>query len=55
MRSKVAGTQPPGFRYIVDQRILRSFFSTLIRRGIQQGHFRPDLDVEYAVGVNGLG
>ncbi len=47
----VAGTQPPAFRYVVDQRILRSFFSTLIRRGIQQGHFRPDLDVEYAVGV----
>ena len=47
----VAGTQPPAFRSTVDQRVLTNFFSTLIRRGIRQGHFRPDLDVEYAVGV----
>jgi AcrR family transcriptional regulator len=47
----VAGTQPPAFQKVVDQQVLRSFFATLIRRGIQQGHFRPDLDVEYAVAV----
>lgn len=47
----VAGTQPPAFRKVVDQGILRRFFASLIRSGIQQGHFRPDLDVEYAVAV----
>jgi AcrR family transcriptional regulator len=47
----VAGTQPPAFQHLADQRVLGDFLASLIRRGIQQGHFRPDLDVEYAVAV----
>jgi AcrR family transcriptional regulator len=47
----VAGVQPAGFRRVVDQHVLRAFFGELIRRGIRQGHFRPDVDVEYAVAV----
>jgi AcrR family transcriptional regulator len=47
----VAGTQPPRYDHVVDRRGLANIFSTLIYRGIAQGHFRADLDVEYAVGV----
>jgi AcrR family transcriptional regulator len=49
--SMVAGIQPPAFERLVDQRSLGDFFASLVRRGIHQGHFRPDLDVEYAVAV----
>jgi len=49
--SMVAGIQPPAFEHLFDQRVLAEFFASLIRRGMQQGHFRPDLDVEYAVAV----
>ena len=30
---------------------LGHFFALVIRRGIAQGHFRPELDVEYAAAV----
>ncbi len=47
----VAGTEPQQFREIIDRRALAAFFAHLIKRGINQGHFRDDLDVEYAVSV----
>lgn len=34
-----------------EREALEAFFAALIRRGIDQGHFRADLDVEHAVGV----
>lgn len=47
----VAGTQPAAFEALSSQQMLGDFFADLVHRGIRQGHFRPDLDIEYAVGV----
>ncbi len=47
----VAGTQPPPYDNVVDRQQLAKVFSALVDRGIAQGHFRADIDVEYAVGV----
>lgn len=46
-----AGLEPPEYRGIVDREALGALFGALIRRGIEQGHFRADLDVEFAVAV----
>jgi AcrR family transcriptional regulator len=46
-----AGTEPPEYSDCIDHVTLRALFGALIRRGIEQGHFRPDVDVEYAVAV----
>jgi AcrR family transcriptional regulator len=47
----VAGTQPPPYDDVVDRQRLAKLFSALVYRGIAQGHFRADVDVEYAVAV----
>ena len=47
----VAGMRPPGAEGRSAREDLSEFFRLLIRRGIDQGHFRPGLDVEYAVGA----
>ena len=47
----VAGTQPPPYDDVVDRQQLAKVFSALVYRGIAQGHFRADIDVEYAVAV----
>ena len=47
----VAGTQPPAFDRVVNRIALGNMFSALIYRGIAQGHFRADVDVEYTVAV----
>jgi AcrR family transcriptional regulator len=47
----VAGTQPPQYGHVVDRQGLGNVFASLIYRGIAQGHFRADIDVEYAVAV----
>ena len=44
-------TAPPPYRDTVDLNLLARHFGALIKRGIEQGHFRRDLDVEYAVAV----
>ena len=44
------GAHPPEYRDLFDRRALEAFFRALIERGIQQGHFRPDVDLEHAVG-----
>jgi AcrR family transcriptional regulator len=45
----VAGNTPPAYRAVVNHMSLGFLFSLVIQRGIVQGHFRPDLDVEYVV------
>ncbi len=46
-----AGNVPPAYRAVADHETLGNFFALMIQRGISQGQFRPDLDVEYAVAV----
>lgn len=45
----VGGTQPPQYDRVVDRQGLGNYFAALIYRGIAQGYFRSDLDVESAV------
>ena len=45
-----SGAHPPEYGNLFDHRALEAFFRALIQRGIQQGHFRPDIDLEHAVG-----
>jgi len=47
----VAGTQPPAYDDVIDRQQLAKLFSTLVHRGIAQGRFRADIDVEYVVAV----
>ncbi len=47
----VAGNVPPAYSAVVNRETLGNLFALMIQRGISQGHFRPDLDVEYAVAV----
>lgn len=44
----VAGAAPPPYASLMDPEGLADVFRRLIRRGIEQGHFRSDLDVDYA-------
>ena len=47
----VAGNVPPEYHAVVNHETLGNFFALVIRRGISDGQFRPDLDVDYAVAV----
>jgi AcrR family transcriptional regulator len=47
----VAGTQPASYEGVVDREELAHLFASLVHRGVAQGHFRADIDVEYAVAV----
>lgn len=46
-----AGTEPPEYRGAVDHRGMERYFASLLRRGMRDGQFRSDLDVDHAVGV----
>jgi AcrR family transcriptional regulator len=46
-----SGIHPPEYGDLFERPALEAFFRALIERGIQQGHFRSDCDVEHAVGV----
>jgi len=46
-----SGIHPPEYGDLFERSALEAFFRALIQRGIEQGHFRKDLDVEHAVGV----
>ena len=46
-----AGMQPPEYGDFFERPALEAYFRALIERGIRQGHFRADLDIEHAVGV----
>jgi len=45
------GVHPPEYGDMFERPALEAFFRALIQRGIQQGHFREDVDLEHAVGV----
>jgi AcrR family transcriptional regulator len=45
------GIHPAEYGDLFERPALEAFFRALIERGIQQGHFREDVDVEHAVGV----
>lgn len=45
------GVHPPEYENLFERAALEAFFRALIERGIHQGHFREDVDVEHAVGV----
>ncbi len=47
----VAGAAPSPYSSVMNPEALANVFRLLIRRGIEQGHFRRDLDVEYATAV----
>lgn len=42
---------PPEYATLYNRAALEAYFRALIERGIHQGHFRKDLDVEHAIGV----
>lgn len=46
-----AGTEPPEYSDVVDRDALGGLFAALISRGIEQGHFRKDVDIDFAVGI----
>ncbi len=46
-----AGAHPPEYANLYNRVALEAYFRALIERGIHQGHFRDDVDVEHAVGV----
>jgi AcrR family transcriptional regulator len=45
------GTEPDAYDSALDRVALERYFMALLRRGVEQGHFRADLDVEHAAGV----
>ena len=47
----VAGTAPEPYARVMNRQALGDIFKLLIRRGIDQGHFRRDLNVDYAVAM----
>ncbi len=47
----VAGSAPEPYARVTNRRALGDIFKLLIRRGIDQGHFRRDLDLDYAVAM----
>ncbi len=47
----VAGTAPEPYAGVMNRGALGDIFKLLIRRGIDQGHFRRDLDIDYAVAM----
>ena len=46
-----SGLHPPEYADFFERQALEAFFRALVERGVQQGHFAPDTDVEHAVGV----
>ena len=42
---------PTAYRDMYPFEVLDMYFAMLIQRGIDQGHFREELDVEHAVGA----
>ena len=47
----VGGTAPEPFAGVISRETLGQFIRLLLRRGVEQGHFRRDLDLEYAVAM----
>ena len=47
----VAGNVPPPYSAVVNHEALGIVFAIIIRRGVERGVFRKDIDIEYAVAV----
>jgi AcrR family transcriptional regulator len=47
----VAGTAPEPYASVMSREALGHVFAMVLQRGIDQGHFRANLDVDYAVAV----
>jgi AcrR family transcriptional regulator len=47
----VGGTAPEPFAGVISRETLGQYFRLLLQRGVAQGHFRRDLDVEYAAAM----
>jgi AcrR family transcriptional regulator len=45
------GSNPPQYEGLFERDAMHAFFASLIQLGIDQGHFRPDLDVPHSVGM----
>lgn len=45
------GVHPTEYGDLFERPALEAFFRALIQRGIHQGHFREDVDLDHAVGV----
>jgi AcrR family transcriptional regulator len=46
-----SGLHPAEYADLFERPALEAFFRVLVERGIQQGHFAPDTDVDHAVGL----
>ena len=46
-----SGVHPPEYADLFERPALEAFFRALIERGVLQGHFAPDTDVDHAVGL----
>jgi len=46
-----SGVNPPQYEDAIDRKALHAFFAALVERGIQQGYFDPEVDVDHAVAV----
>jgi AcrR family transcriptional regulator len=46
-----SGVHPPEYADLFERRALEAFFRALIERGVLQGHFARDTDVDHAVGL----
>jgi hypothetical protein len=46
-----SGLHPPEYADLFERRALEAFFRALIERGVHQGHFDADTDVDHAVGL----
>lgn len=46
-----SGTAGPQYRDIFDESAARRLYGALFQHGIDQGHFRADLDVDHTIGV----
>jgi AcrR family transcriptional regulator len=46
-----SGVHPPEYGDLFERPALEAFFRALVERGVRQGHFPTDTDVDHAVGV----
>lgn len=47
----VSGNAPEPFAGVLNRKNLGQIFGVLLKRGVEQGSFRPDLDIECAVAI----
>ena len=47
----VSGNVPDAYKEVVNRKSLANVFRLLLERGVEQGHFRSDLEVDYMIGA----